>query len=165
MVIWDTRFASKVDSIHGVFFVSVLLDIQVRGQWWISSVYGPNSLRLRSLLWDELGFLCGFCGLHLCLRGDFNVVRFPTEKLNGDHLTSSMRDFDSLVRECNLRDIPLSNARFTWSARRHYSVASRLDRFLFSSAWKDVFLGLVQESLPCHGSDHFSIVLESCKVT
>ena len=128
-------------------------------------MYGPNSPRLRSLLWDELGFLCGFCGLHWCLGGDFNVVRFPTEKLNGDRLTSSLRDFDSFIRECNLRDIPLSNARFTWSARRHYTIASRLDRFLFSPPWEDVFPDLVQESLPHHGSDHFPIVLESCKVT
>ena len=31
LVIWDTRFATKVDSIHGIFFVSVLLDIKGRG--------------------------------------------------------------------------------------------------------------------------------------
>ena len=52
LVIWDTRFVSKVDSIHGIFYVSVLLDIKGSGQWWISSIYGPNSPRLRS-------FYCG----------------------------------------------------------------------------------------------------------
>ena len=164
LVIWDNRFATKVDSIHGIFSVFVLLDIRGRGQWWISSVYGPNSPRLRSMLWDELGFLCGFCGSHWCMGGDFNVIRSPAEKLNGNRLTSSMKEFDSLIRECSLRDIPLSNARFTWSARRHYTVASRLDRFLFSSAWEDVFPDLVQESLPRQSSDHFPIVLESSKV-
>ena len=30
LVIWDTRFASKVDSIHGIFSISILLDIQGR---------------------------------------------------------------------------------------------------------------------------------------
>ena len=29
---------------------SILLDIRGRGQWWISSVYGPNSPRLCSLM-------------------------------------------------------------------------------------------------------------------
>ena len=31
MVIWNTRFATKVDSIHGIFSVSILLDIKGRG--------------------------------------------------------------------------------------------------------------------------------------
>ena len=44
LVICDTRFASKVDSIHGIFSMSVLLDIKGRGQWWIFFVYGLNSL-------------------------------------------------------------------------------------------------------------------------
>ena len=33
LVIWDTKFATKVDSIHGIFSVFVLLDIKGRGQW------------------------------------------------------------------------------------------------------------------------------------
>ena len=98
------------------------------------------------------------------MGGDFNVIRSSTEKLNEDRLTSSMKDFDSLIRECSLGNIPLCNASFTWSNRRHYIVASQLDRFLFSSAWEDVFLDLVEESLPHQGSDHFPIVLESSEV-
>lgn len=164
LLIWDTRFASKIDSFHGNFSVSVLLEIKGRGSWWFTSVYGPNCPRQRSFFWEELGFLFGFCGPNWCLGGDFNAIRSPDEKLGGSSLTASMRGFDSFIRECFLRDIPLSNARFTWSASRIHTVASRLDRFLFTNSWEDAFPDLVQETLYRPVSDHFPVVLESCKL-
>lgn len=39
VVTWDTRVAIEVDSLHGSFPVSVLVDIKGRGQLWISLVY------------------------------------------------------------------------------------------------------------------------------
>lgn len=41
--------------------------------------------------------------------GDFNVVRFPLEKLGGGRITRSMKDFDSFIRETGTRDTALNN--------------------------------------------------------
>ena len=38
-----------------------------------------------------------------CVDGDFNVIR-SSEKLGGSSLTSSMRDFDGFIRDCELVD-------------------------------------------------------------
>ena len=49
------------------------------------------------------------------MGGDFNVVRNIREKRNDLTNTRSMRIFDELIRELELRNPPLNNAHFTWS--------------------------------------------------
>ena len=51
--------------------------------WAFSGVYGPQSDRERPLMWDELSGLASWWGTPWCVGGDFNVVRFPTERLGG----------------------------------------------------------------------------------
>ena len=74
-----------------------------------------------------------------CVGGDFNVIRRSSEKLGGSRLTSNMRDFDSFIRECELLDPPLRNASFTWSNLQESPVCKRLDRFLYSNEWGQLF--------------------------
>ena len=62
-----------------------------------------------------------------CVGGDFNVIRRSLEKLGGSSLTSSMKDFDGFIRECELLDPPLRNASFTWSNMQESPVCKRLD--------------------------------------
>lgn len=57
--------------------------------------------------------------------GDFNAIRFVNERI-----TRSMRDFDDFVRCANLRDSPLTNAKYTWTNRQNSLVVCRLDKFL-----------------------------------
>ena len=40
------------------------------------------------------------------MGGDFNVIRRSSEKLGGFSFTSSMRDFDGFIRDCELLDPP-----------------------------------------------------------
>ena len=47
------------------------------------------------------------------MGGDFNVIRRSSEKLGGSSFTSSMRDFDGFISDCELIDPPLRNAPFT----------------------------------------------------
>ena len=74
-----------------------------------------------------------------CVGGDFNVIRRSSEKLGGSSLTSSMKDFDSFIRECELLDPPLQNSSFTWSNLQESPVYKRLDRFLYSNEWRQLF--------------------------
>ena len=74
-----------------------------------------------------------------CVDDDFNVIRRSSEKLGGSSLTSSMRDFDGFIRDCELVDPPLWNAPFTWSNMQESLVCKRLDRFLYSNEWEHFF--------------------------
>ena len=68
-----------------------------------------------------------------CVGGDFNVIRRISEKLGDSILTSSMRDFDGFIRDCELIDPPLRNVPFTWSNLQDSPVCKRLDRFLYTN--------------------------------
>ena len=94
-----------------------------------------------------------------CLGGDFNVIRFPSERSTGGHLTWAMRDFSTFIDSGNLIDPPLEGARFTWSSHEADPVLSRIDQFLYSVKWEDHFQGVHQVILPKITSDHFSILL------
>lgn len=81
IIVWDTRFATKVEAIFGSFSVSVLLEVKGRGTWWFSSVYGPPRPRGRDAFLEELGSLGGFCSLNwivcVCGGGGFHCPKVP----------------------------------------------------------------------------------------
>ena len=97
----------------------------------------------------------------LCVGGDFNIIRRSSEKLGGSSLTSSMKDFDGFIRDCELLDPLLRNAPFTWSNMQESPVCKRLDRFLYSNEWEHFFPQSLQEVLPRWTSDHWPIVLDT----
>ena len=88
---------------------------------------------VRKDFWVELLDLFGLTFPLWCVGGDFNVIRSSSEKLGGSSFTSSMRDFDGFIRDCELLDPPLQNAPFTWSNMQESPVCKRLDRFLYSN--------------------------------
>ncbi|RVW25182.1 Transposon TX1 uncharacterized 149 kDa protein [Vitis vinifera] len=114
LIIWDSKNLRSEEVVIGSFSVSVKFALDGCGPLWISVVYGPNSPSLRKDFWVELFDIYGLTYPLWCVGGDFNVIRRSSEKL-GVLVTSSMRDFDSFIRECELLDPPLRNASFTWS--------------------------------------------------
>ena len=65
------------------------------------------------------------------MGGDFNVVRFPSERLGSNSFTTAMREFSNFISEQSLIDLPLQRGTFTWSNSREVTLKVRLDRFLF----------------------------------
>ena len=110
MIIWDSKKLCNEKVVIDSFSVSVkfMLDGQK------SVVFGPNSPLLRN---DFLGgaFRHFFTFLFplWCVGDDFNVIRKSSKKLGGSSLTSSMKDFDSFIRDCELLDPSLRNAPLT----------------------------------------------------
>ena len=144
LMIWDVRSVRGVEVLQGGYSLSVLLNSLDGGSsWWCTGVYGPCDYKERKYFWEELGVLSGFCGDKWLIGGDFNVVRYPSEKLNEDRFTS-MRKFDAFVKDTELRDIPLLNADYTWSNLRARLACARLDRFLFTEGWEDMFKSVRQ---------------------
>ena len=70
--------------------------------------------------------------MFLGVDGDFNVVRFPSERLGSNAFIASMREFSNFISEQGLIDLPLQGGSFTWSNSREVASKARLDRFLFS---------------------------------
>lgn len=74
-----------------------------------------------------------------------------------------MRDFNSFIHSQGLWDSPLLNASFTWTNSQDSPTMSRLDRFLISNCWEDLYSHFIQEALPKIVSDHWLILLYCSK--
>ena len=123
-------------------------------------MYGPTLGSAREYFWDELGAIGGQWSDPLCLRGDFNVVRFTGERTGALRLSSTMRRFTKVIDDLHLRDLPLLGGTFTWSGSLNNQAHSRLDRFLVSKGWEGHFSSVLQCILPKPMSDHSPILLD-----
>jgi hypothetical protein len=88
--------------------------------------------------------------------GDFNVIRFLSERSRGRRISAAMREFSDFIFEKGLMDLPLTGGLCTWSNTQSWS---RIDRFLISPDWEARYPEALQKRLLCLCSDHFSIVL------
>ncbi|XP_073021415.1 uncharacterized protein [Primulina eburnea] len=163
LVMWDPMVISVKDNMIGEFSVSIQIQKDAHYDWWFTAVYGPCQPRLRTNFWDELAGLSVICEDRWCLGGDFNVVRSLREKINSRSQTSSMFCFDSLIQELELCDPPLLNGKFTWSSLRSSPICCRLDRFMFTVGWTEIYPCYRKSILPRITSDHFPLVLDLAK--
>ena len=161
LIIWDSKKLCSEEVVIGSFSISVKFALDGCGPLWLSVVYGPNSSLLRKDFWAEILDIFGLSYPLWCVGGDFNVIRRSSEKLGGFRLTSSKKDFDGFIRECELLDLPLRNTPFTRSNMQESPVCKRLDQFLYSNEWEHFFPQSLQEVLPKWTSDHWSIVLDT----
>jgi len=114
---------------------------------------------MRLALFEELSCFMSSWDITWCLGGDFNVIRFPSERFTDGRSSWAMREFSSFIDSCNVVDPLLEGARFTWSSHEEVSVLSRIDRFLFSIELEEHFQGVHQVTLPKITSNHFPILL------
>jgi hypothetical protein len=87
-------------------------------EWTFAGVYGLNGDFDRCLLWDELDGLLSWWNLPWCIVGDFNVIRFLSERSGGRRISSAMRKFSNFIFERGLMALPLTRGLCTWSNSR-----------------------------------------------
>ncbi|RVW28639.1 hypothetical protein CK203_081350 [Vitis vinifera] len=132
------RLVELVGWEEGVFSISCRFKNCVDGVVWVfTGVYGPVCSGDREEFWEEL-----------------------EERSKGGGLTASMRRFSEVLEDLELRDYPLRGGPFTWRGGLNNQVQSRLDRFLVTDNWDNLFNGAVQGILPRPVSDHFLVLLE-----
>ena len=108
LIMWDKRTVEKLDQAVGHFSVSCKFQNLVnQSVWTFSGVYGPHVDNERRLMWDELSGVHHWWEVPWCVGGDFNVVRFPSERLGAAGYTSSMLDFSNFISANGLVDIPM----------------------------------------------------------
>lgn len=126
-----------------------------------TSAYGPNVEGEREDFWNELDLINSWRSSAWCSRGDFNTVRFPSERKGGHSFSRSIEEFSDFIVRNELSDLPLIGGRFTWSNGQVRCAMSRLDRFLTSSKWDMLFPNTSQVKCFCPISDHCLVFLDS----
>ena len=92
LLMWDKMVVTKLDMEVGecmaaCSFKNVVDDFE----WAFVGVYGPNGNFDRRRLWDELVGLKSWWDLPWYIGGDFNIIRFPSERFGGRHISAAMR--------------------------------------------------------------------------
>ena len=75
--------------------------------WAYTSVYGPNDNLQRPTLWEELSQVRARWPMACCLVGDFNIIRYPSERLGCESFSPAMFAFLDLKENNSLVDLPL----------------------------------------------------------
>jgi exonuclease III len=161
LLLWDKRVLELIDSKVGTFSVSCRWKGISDGFEWVGmGVYGPNREELRADFWDELMGVRQHWPYPWCVFGDFNVVRFPSERRGCNRVSSAMVAFFDFIKGLNLVDLPLNGGRYTWCNGASDPSMSRIDRVLVSSDWEDHYPDVLQKLMPRPLSDHHPILLE-----
>ena len=116
--------------------------IQKQLSFAVSFTYGLNCYIQRRQLWNSL------CSLSANLRdspwlllGDFNVVRYSSEKLDGDQSWPNyMTELNECCTTASLEDLRFLGQLYTWSKGSGGSfIARKLDRALVNLEWHHIF--------------------------
>ena len=149
LLVWDKRVYEKIDSATGQFSINVLLKGVVDDfVWACSRVYGPNDDSQRGVLWEELTRTHSRWNTAWCVFGDFNTIRYPSERLGCEAFSPTMFAFSDFIEANYLVDLPLEEASFTWFRDLGTDCMSRIDKTLASMDWKDHFGNVSQKVLP-----------------
>ena len=128
ILMWDKRVLEKLDVHIGEYSVSCQWRSLDDGFVWTGfGVYGPNLDTMCSYFWEELLGLWNRWSSPWCLFGDFNVVRYPRERLGCTSFTTAMTDFSDFIDMTNLIDLPLLGGPFTWSSGSDSPSMSRIN--------------------------------------
>ncbi|KAL0292129.1 UNVERIFIED_CONTAM: hypothetical protein Sradi_7002300 [Sesamum radiatum] len=93
----------------------------------------------------------------MAYRGDFNIILTAQEKRGGAQPKfRAMEEFADMVMECGLIDAGYEGSEYTWSNRITWE---RLDRFMFSEAWLEIFTSTRIIHLSRTWSDHAPLLI------
>ncbi|XP_071695540.1 uncharacterized protein [Rutidosis leptorrhynchoides] len=158
LLIWDKQEFEAPDVIKEDHVVGV------RGKWIgndsiiiVLNVYRPHDDIKKQKLWDCLGKLIDNNEAWV-LCGDFNEVRGPSERFNCEFVENIARWFNDFIRDNSLVDIPMGGRIFTRFSDDGTKF-SKLDRFLVSESFHQLWNNLSSVALDRTKSDHCPIML------
>ncbi|RVX11490.1 hypothetical protein CK203_015858 [Vitis vinifera] len=103
VVFWDNRVLQLEEMEVGNYSISCRFKNVEDGFCWVfSGVYGPSVKVEKEEFLSELGAIKGLWNDPWCVAGDFNMIRFPTERSRGGRLSPSMRRFTEVIEELEL---------------------------------------------------------------
>ena len=129
-------------------------------QFVATFVYGSNLYNERIDLWRDLNSWNN-PGPWVIL-GDFNALRFPSDKVGGDnHWPPHMDNFGQCINANELDDLKYTGCHFTWSNKQDPShvVTTKIDRVLVNEQWIKSFVHSNAHFHPPGISDHSPAVV------
>ncbi|GKA90903.1 RNA-directed DNA polymerase, eukaryota [Tanacetum coccineum] len=128
LCIWDPNSFRKNNVTVSDYFC------MVRGVWLktgvdilMVAVYAPQELRDKRILWDYLEHVINQWDGEVVIMGDFNEVRFKSERFCSVFNAQGADMFNALIANAGLEEVPLGGSLFTW-CHKSATKMSKLDR-------------------------------------
>jgi endonuclease/exonuclease/phosphatase family metal-dependent hydrolase len=86
--------------------------------------------------------------------GDFNIIRYSSGKNKKGALEKHSRTFNAVISAYELVEIEMTGGKFTWVKQSTTPTLEKLDRFLMSKNWEDIFPRVTVRKIPREVSDH-----------
>nr|GEY69442.1 RNA-directed DNA polymerase, eukaryota [Tanacetum cinerariifolium] len=143
--------------------------IVVRGVWvssgkrlLIISVYAPQDLSEKKMLWDYLSFVIGNWDGKVVIMGDFNEVCGISERFGSIFNKHGAEAFNSFIVNAGLMEAPLGGCSFTW-CHKSAKKMTKLDCFLIFDNLMCSCLSISSTSLDRFLSDHRPIIMREAR--
>ncbi|XP_062080411.1 uncharacterized protein LOC133785171 [Humulus lupulus] len=142
LLIWQSKFV-KVQ-ILGEDTQFVHCKIRVSGhvtEFFLTAVYGSNSILDRKILWDKLAGL-GYLNLPWIVLGDFNAMFSYQDRNGGRPITAKeVYDAQNWLSLGQLDEFRCAGSSYTWSNKHEIGdrIYSKLDRVFTNEKWLYLF--------------------------
>jgi exonuclease III len=127
--------------------------------WSILNVYGAPHDEGKDKFPPELATFCSRIRVPYIVGGDFNIVRFPSDKNRNFHPNGYTDTLNAVIHVNELRELDISRGKFTWSNNQVNSTLEKLDMLLMSRNWELIFPATHVYKVPRGCSDHNPLFL------
>ncbi|GKD90256.1 RNA-directed DNA polymerase, eukaryota, partial [Tanacetum coccineum] len=124
----------------------------------IISVYAPQELCEKKMLWDYLTLVINNWNDKVVIMGDFNEVRTQEERYGSIFNSQGAGTFNLFISSAGLEEVPLDGCKFTW-CHKSATEMSKLDRLVISKNLMISCPNISAITLDCYLSDHRPILM------
>jgi exonuclease III len=160
LVAWRDGSYSSSASVIKEYSVSVQFQLMSSHLWWFTGVYGPHQDNLKHYFLQELREVRNDCVGPWIIAGDFNLIYRSEDKNNSNINRVLLGSFRNSINSLDLKEIPMSGRRFTWSNQREDPTLVKLDHIFCTSIWEDYFPDCMLCSSATEISDHCPLILK-----
>ncbi|GJW95793.1 RNA-directed DNA polymerase, eukaryota [Tanacetum coccineum] len=159
LCVWDPNSFCKNNVTISDYFVIIRGCWRLTGQnFLLIAVYAPQDSRDKQSLWDYLQQEIGKWKGEVIIMGDFNEVRFKSDRFGSNFNLHGAQLFNSFISGSGLVEVSLGGSHFTW-CHKSATKMSKLDRFLVSESLLSICPNINAITLERYLSDHRPILL------
>ena len=115
LCVWDPSSFRKIDVTISDYFIIIRgVRIKTGNDLLIVSVYAPQDLNEKKMLWDYLTQVINNWKGEVIIMGDFNEVRYKSKRFGLLFNVQGANVFNSFIANAGLEEVPLGSSSFTW---------------------------------------------------
>ena len=116
LVAWNDAMFQGECLFKNDFSISIrFISVHIGESWILTNIYGPCDEEGRHLFLDWFKNIQMPIDTKWLITGDFNFIRYPSNRNDGAGNTNNMMDFNAAISQLALVEIPLKGRNFTWS--------------------------------------------------